>query len=89
MNPTLNNDLPPKRTCSYETDRMEELIICTTEIAKEIKVLTGFHREMTRWLLGVVCVIALGNKALDLAQALAKTSNASAEEVPQNAGNPR
>lgn len=83
----INNGAP--RHCSYEAERMDKLIDCMTDIAEavktnaeEIKVLSGYHRDMIRWLLGVVCIIALGNKALDLAKAWTSEAPAHAEAKP-------
>lgn len=83
----INNGSP--RHCSYESDRMDKLIDCMTEIAEavkvnaaEIKTLTGYHRDIIRWLLVVVCIIALGNKGLDLIKAYASTTPAKAEANP-------
>lgn len=68
---------------------MDTLIECTQQnasavksLADEVKVLSGYHRDMIRWLLGVVCVIALGNKALDLAKAWTSEAPAHAEAKP-------
>lgn len=60
--------------CQYDSSHTEELIISNNNLAAEIKglqvavtTLSGHHKEVIRYLLIVVCVIALGRTALDLA----------------------
>jgi len=54
--------------CEYDHDLLKEIADGTKANAEAIKTLVTLYRESFRWLLIVVCVIALGNKAVDLAK---------------------
>lgn len=54
--------------CEYDHGLLQEIAQGTKENAEAIKTLVTLYREGFRWLLIVVCVIALGNKAVDLAR---------------------
>lgn len=65
--------------CQYDHDLLTGIAEGTKANTEAIKTLTTYHREMTRWLLIVVCVIALGNKAVDLAKDLWGSNSVKAE----------
>lgn len=56
--------------CEYDHSLLQEIAEGTKANAEAIKTLVTLYREGFRWLLIVVCVIALGNKAVDLAKDL-------------------
>jgi hypothetical protein len=56
--------------CQYDHNLLIEVAEGTKANAEAIKTLITLYRESFRWLLIVVCVIALGNKAVDLARDL-------------------
>lgn len=56
--------------CHYDHNLLIEVAEGTKANAEAIKTLVTLYREGFRWLLIVVCVIALGNKAVDLAKDL-------------------
>lgn len=66
--------------CSWNHAEMSEIKDNLNTLTQSIQVLTTYYREMTRWLLIVVCVIALGKETLSLAKSL-WTQNASAEQA--------
>lgn len=57
------------RDCPMKPD-IEELIGSIKLLAKEVQTLAELQKHVTRWLLVVVCVIALGRSALDLGNSL-------------------
>lgn len=61
-------------SCPMRTDFT---LICNTldGLASKIEHLIDLHRWVIKWLLIVVCVIALGRAALDLGENLIKKSN--------------
>jgi hypothetical protein len=61
--------------CQYDHGALSELILvtrsnadATQKLAVSMDTLNHSHREMTRWLLIVVCIIALGTKAVETAK---------------------
>ncbi len=56
--------------CQYDHNLLIEVAEGTKANSEAIKTLVTLYREGFRWLLVVVCVIALGNKAVDLAKDL-------------------
>lgn len=56
--------------CQYDHNLLVEVAEGTKANAEAIKTLVTLYREGFRWLLIVVCVIALGNKAVDVAKDL-------------------
>ncbi len=76
------------RLCEYDSDALQSLINTTTsnataieKLTTAIETLTHSHREMTRWLLIVVCVIALGNKVVEFAKDVWDEKQVHAEEL--------
>lgn len=72
--------------CQYDHQLLTTIaegVKANTEATKEnsdaVKTLVSLYREGFRWLLIVVCVIALGNKAVDLAKDLWGSHSAQAE----------
>lgn len=63
-------EMPASFPCQYDRDLLKEIADGTKANAEAIKTLVTLYREGFRWLLIVVCVIALGNKAVDLARDL-------------------
>lgn len=71
--------------CHYDGDKMDDLLSAITSVTnnqaaltKDINVLSTYYKEMTRWLLIVVCVIALGKELLSI---LRDVTHARAETV--------
>ena len=63
--------------CTYDQDQMQALIDATREngikmdgIGLKIETLSNQHKDIIRWLLWVVCIIAVGSRALELAQGI-------------------
>lgn len=61
--------------CEYDPDALDKLIEnqnknteAISRLTRSIEVLTTYYREQTRWLLIVVCVIALGSKLVEMAK---------------------
>ena len=61
--------------CSLRSDQVEELISCMRDHSDKLDTLTSVlstiekqNKEFVRWLLLVVCVIALGSKAVEMVQ---------------------
>lgn len=62
--------------CLFDDGKMEELIgVIRTDVGAKLDVLSteirhvsGQQRDMLRWLLIVVCIIALGKGALDIVE---------------------
>lgn len=59
--------------CQYDESHMDTLINATNNVASEVKslndaisTLNGHHKDIIRYLMIVVCVIALGKSALEL-----------------------
>lgn len=64
-------------TCDFDNDHLTTLITVTQDngikidaLCHNIETLTVQHRDMIRWLLLVVCVIALGSKAMEMVDSL-------------------
>ena len=62
-------------TCQFENDQISELIDATKQngvkidsLNKSIDVISGQHKDIIKWLLIVVCTIALGKSLLDVAK---------------------
>ena len=66
--------------CHYDHNLLIEVAEGTKANAEAIKTLVTLYREGFRWLLIVVCVIALGNKAVDLAKDLWAPGSLQAED---------
>jgi hypothetical protein len=66
--------------CQYDHNLLVEVAEGTKANAEAIKTLVTLYREGFRWLLVVVCVIALGNKAVDLAKDLWAPGQLQAED---------
>lgn len=73
--------LPSRRTstdeCQYNEDHMLPLITATNNVANEIKTLgsqittlNNHHKDIIRYLMIVVCVIALGKSLLEAVESL-------------------
>ena len=61
--------------CEYDPEALDKLIDnqnknteAISHLTRSIEVLTTYYREQTRWLLIVVCVIALGSKLVEMAK---------------------
>lgn len=61
--------------CEYDPDALDKLIEnqnknteAISHLTQSIEILTTYYREQTRWLLIVVCVIALGSKLVEMAK---------------------
>lgn len=61
----------------HDVDQMQELIDATKEngvkmdvMSHKIEMLSEQHKDIIRWLLWVVCIIAVGQRALELAQGI-------------------
>jgi hypothetical protein len=54
--------------CQYNDQLMHENAEAIRALTKSIETLTHYHREMNRWLMIVVCVIALGTKFVEVAK---------------------
>ena len=61
--------------CRFDHEMIVNLAKVSTEngeairtLTASIQTLTHYHREMNRWLLIVICAIALGTKFVELAQ---------------------
>lgn len=52
--------------CSYDHEKMDELTMAVSNLTASVSTLTSYYKEMTRWLLIVVCVIALGKELLSI-----------------------
>ncbi len=70
--PYKNGEYMPMQT--YDQNQMQELIECTKvngtkieALAVEVKVIAGQYNQIIKWLLIVVCTIALGSKAMEMA----------------------
>lgn len=86
----VNGGLHQQQTCQFENEQMTELINATKDnghkidsLNKSIDVISGQHKDIIKWLLVVVCTIALGKSVLDVAKSVFKSdliSNAGASE---------
>lgn len=52
--------------CAYDREKMDELTDAVSSLTASVSTLTSYYKEMTRWLLIVVCVIALGKELLGI-----------------------
>lgn len=69
-------------SCVYDPEQSEKIIKAIDNIGDKMETLAIQNRDMMRWLLLVVCVIAIGQKALDAVQSiLGKDSAAHAIEA--------
>ena len=66
--------------CQYDHTLLTEIAEGTKANSEAIKTLVALYREGFRWLLIVVCVIALGNRAVDLAKDLWGAHQVQAED---------
>lgn len=57
-------------SCSYDDEKMHELTAAVQSLTNSVQTLTHYYKEMTRWLLIVVCVIALGKELLSVTKSL-------------------
>lgn len=48
--------------------KLDKLILATEKVGTYVEALSNQHRDIIRWLLMVVCAIALGSKLLEAAQ---------------------
>ena len=66
--------------CQYDHTLLTEIAEGTKANSEAIKTLVTLYREGFRWLLIVVCVIALGNKAVDVVKDLWAPGQVRAED---------
>lgn len=52
--------------CAYDHEKMDDLTSAVSNLTASVSTLTSYYKEMTRWLLIVVCVIALGKELLGI-----------------------
>ena len=67
--------------CSLSEEKVDELIHAIRSLSSSVDTINNNYREMTRWLLIVVCVIALGKEVLGI---LRDVTHARAETVQTN-----
>lgn len=66
--------------CAYDHEKMDDLTSAVNNLTTSVSTLTTYYKEMTRWLLIVVCVIALGKELLGIVKdAYAHSKNAVGE----------
>ena len=54
--------------CGYDHDQIERLIAATEANGAKIDSLTSQHNQIVKYLLVVVCIIALGAKLVEMAK---------------------
>ena len=69
-NGTSQSERSYSHPCQYDHTLLTEIAEGTKANSEAIKTLVALYREGFRWLLIVVCVIALGNRAVDLVKDL-------------------
>lgn len=63
-----NGSLKVISNCSFDNDQIERLVSATERIGEKMDIITAQHKDIVRWLLIVVCAIALGQRLTDAAK---------------------
>lgn len=66
----INGSYESSGGCGYDHDQIERLISATEANGAKIDALTSQHNQIVKYLLIVVCVIALGAKLVEMAKDL-------------------
>lgn len=69
--------------CILDQDKLDDLTNAIKGLSITVETLNHNHREMTRWLLIVVCVIALGKEIISIGNRLIGSFKAEITEVAQ------
>lgn len=69
--------------CILDQEKLDDLTNAIKGLSITVDTLNHNHREMTRWLLVVVCVIALGKEIISIGNRLIGSFKAEISEVAQ------